>query len=308
MSGAVGTATGMERLDAWLRRCRSAIDAPAEASLPNLFPSFPGVKSDCGFFVELASGSNLQRIVRKKDIDAIKKIESAGERVKEAVDLYYSEIEFLSQNRSVDVIVCVIPEDLYLAVEATRPPHLEETLEEGAFEREEHNFRRALKARAMHLGRPLQLIRNMSLGQNVAGQQDDASKAWNFCTALYYKSGPTVPWKLERDATDPASCCVGIAFYRSRDYRLLNTSLAQIFDELGHGVILRGAPVDLDKDNRRPHLTAAQAYELLQAALAEYRSALHTLPREWLSTSHPTSVAKSWRDVGRRFGNWGSIP
>jgi hypothetical protein len=34
----------------------------------------------------------------------------------------------------------------------------------------------------------------------------------------------------------------------------MNTSIAQIFDELGNGVILRGTPVDLDKHDQKPHL------------------------------------------------------
>jgi len=80
----------------------------------------------------------------------------------------------------------------------------------------EVNFRRALKAKAMHLGKPLQLVRAASLESNKRGQQVDATKAWNFCTALYYKSGPTIPWKLVQDDSRPSSCAVGIAFYRSR--------------------------------------------------------------------------------------------
>jgi len=97
-------------------------------------------------------------------------------------------------------------------------------------------------------------------------------------TALYYKSGPTIPWKLAQDASKPSSCAVGIAFYRSRDYQTLNTSLAQIFDELGNGLILRGTPVDINKDDRIPRLSSQQAYDLLTAALNEYRIALSNFP------------------------------
>ena len=130
----------------------------------------------------------------------------------------------------------------------------------------------------MSLRRPLQLIREATLKSNAVGQQDDATKAWNFCTAMYYKFAPTVPWKLARDITDPASCGVGIAFYRSRDYQTLGTSLAQIFDELGNGLILRGTPVQIGKHDRRPHLSAQQSYELLLAAMTEYRRALYSFP------------------------------
>ena len=130
----------------------------------------------------------------------------------------------------------------------------------------------------MHLGKPLQLMKELSLDSNPKTQQDDATKAWNFCTALYYKANQTVPWKLTTNINRPSICFVGIGFYRSRDKKVLNTSLAQIFDELGNGVILRGTPVNIDKNDRQPHLTEQQAYELLERALGEYEFALSNSP------------------------------
>ena len=205
-------------------------------------------------------------------------IENRTERVNQAIEYYYEHIKFLAQNRHVDVIVCVIPESLYKVI-ATEDRSGEETLEEDEPKYEELNFRRALKARSMQHGKPLQLIRQVSLDETKeAGQQDDATKAWNFCTALYYKSGPTIPWKLEQDSARATSCAVGISFYRSRDRQTLRTSLAQIFDELGNGLILRGTPIEIDKNDRVPRLSAEQAHDLLIAALNEYRVALRTFP------------------------------
>lgn len=130
----------------------------------------------------------------------------------------------------------------------------------------------------MHLGKPLQLLREQSLKTNRKDQQADCVKAWNLCTALYYKSGPVVPWQLKQRRARFTTCAVGIAFYRSRDYSITNTSLAQLFDEIGTGIILRGTPVDLGKDDRIPHLKEQQAYDLLKAALNEYRIALKNYP------------------------------
>ena len=53
---------------------------------------------------------------------------------------------------------------------------------------------------------------------------------------------------------------------------------AQIFDELGNGLILRGTPVDVDKEDRVPRLTSQQAYDLLSSAMNEYRIALRNYP------------------------------
>lgn len=276
--GAVGTATCIESFDRWMTKCASEIAAPDNARQPNLRVAFPGMGLGHGFDAKLVFSQDLARPLKKSDVDEIVAIADRRTRLTKAIELYYEHIKFLSQNRPVDVVVCVIPEALFKLISTDERGPVEESLEASVEVAAELNFRRALKARAMHLGKPLQLVRAVSLESNKKGQQDDATKAWNFCTALYYKAGPRVPWKLLTDDKRPSSCAVGIAFYRSRDRQVLNTSLAQIFDELGNGLILRGTPVDMSRDDRIPHLSANQAYDLLTAALNEYRVALRTYP------------------------------
>lgn len=276
--GAVGDTAGLEALDAWLDRCRGPVAAAQKARQPRLFPDFCGMKPGMGFDVELVYDSGLTRDLRSATLAKVIGIPSFAERVAKAVDLFYNEARFLAEHRAVDVIVCVVPDALHQAIAMRGSEQAEETLDATVDVSGEVNFRRALKAKAMHLGRPLQLIRQSSLNPNAKGQQDAATKAWNFCTALYYKAGPTVPWKLKSAATRPSSCAVGIAFYRSRDYNSLNTSLAQVFDELGHGLILRGTPVDISQVDRNPHLSETQAKELLHRAMDEYRVAMSTVP------------------------------
>ena len=41
------------------------------------------------------------------------KLASRAERVERAVELYYEQIRFLAENRSVDVIVCVMPNEMF---------------------------------------------------------------------------------------------------------------------------------------------------------------------------------------------------
>jgi hypothetical protein len=275
--GAVGDSKSLEALAAWVARCAEPIARNAEARQPHLFTDFCGVRKGVGFDSQLVFHEELSRPLRNIDVDGVVKESTFKARVEKAVELYYENIRFLAENRHVDVIVCVLPERLHTAVASEREGDAEETLEASHDVTGEMNFRRALKAKAMHLAKPLQLVREVSLMPGAKGQQDDATKAWNFATALYYKSGPTVPWKLTQS---PArlTCAVGIAFYRSRDYQSVNTSLAQIFDELGHGLILRGTPVDFSKDDRTPRLTADQAKQLLERALGEYRLAMKTAP------------------------------
>ena len=277
--GAVGTSDTLSRLMGWLDRCSGAIPPPMDSKQPNLYPGFCGFNSESGFGANLVLTEEITRSFNNSDINKIIKIDSRNDRVNEAVEMYYQQVKFLAQNRPVDMIVCIIPSRLYnkIAIEEQEP--IEETVtDEEPEDIIETNFRRALKARTMHLGKPLQLMKELSLESNPKSQQDDATKAWNFCTALYYKANQTVPWKLITNSNRPSICFVGVGFYRSRDRKVLNTSLTQIFDELGNNVILRGTPVDIDKDDRQPHLTTEQAYELLKRALSEYRIALNNSP------------------------------
>lgn len=275
--GGVGTSQCNDLLASWIDRCKGLIAAPSDAKQENLRLPFSGFNLNSGYKADLTFSSDQSKTIKNAEIKAIVKMGNRTERINKAIDLYYEGIKFLAQNRHVDVIVCVIPDDLYKVVSSESPPGEEMLGEEEVYE--ELNFRRALKAKAMHLSKPLQLIRQASLDPTKKGdQQDDATKAWNFCTALYYKSGPTIPWKLKRDEGKGTSCAVGIAFYRSRDRKTLSTSLAQIFDELGNGLILRGTPVEIDKNDRTPRLTEEQAHNLLKAALSEYRVALGNYP------------------------------
>lgn len=277
--GGVGTSDNLDALARWLGKCSKPIQANPERKQPNLFPPFCGFSKDRGFKAELIFEEEITRELYNSNIRRILKIKTRNKKVEEAVDLYYRQVKFLAQNRVVDVIVCVIPDNLYDEISTIKSKPVEDTIEdEEPDDIYETNFRRALKAKTMHLGKPLQLVRELTLKSNPKSQQDDATKAWNFSTALYYKANKTVPWKLITNVNKPAACFVGIGFYRSRDRKVLHTSLAQIFDELGNNVVLRGTPVEIDKNDRRPHLTDRQAYNLLKQALMEYEVALSTSP------------------------------
>jgi hypothetical protein len=273
--GAVGTSDCLAKLGCWLDRCSQPI--PAQAENDRLHPAFCGFNQEVGFRAELVLVEEITRSLNRSELKRIKQIKDRGERITGAVELYYRQVEFLARHRVVDVIVCIIPNELHDCIAKEAAPSLEESIEEERDDLYEYNFRRALKAKSMHLGRPLQLLRELSMESSVKSQQDDATKAWNLCTALYYKANQTVPWKLVTNINRPAVCFAGIGFYRSRDRKALHTSLAQVFDELGNGVILRGTPVDL-KDDRKPHLSSEQAYNLLKRALREYETALNTSP------------------------------
>jgi hypothetical protein len=99
--------------------------------------------------------------------------------------------------------------------------------------------------------------------------QDEATRAWNFFVALYYKGGG-IPWRLIRDQAALSSCYVGIGFYRSLDEQHMFSSAAQVFDERGYGQIVRGAAAVIDKDDRTPHLSVEDSALILKRSLGAF--------------------------------------
>lgn len=276
--GAISTSDNLSKFAGWIDRCSRPIPQKAETAQPELFRDFCGFNRETGYSADLVLGEEITRSLSNSDIKAVLEIRNREERINAAVDLFFRQVKFLAQNRVIDVIVCIIPTKLYEKISKEEYEPAESKLDDEEVEHLETNFRRLLKAKTMHLGKPIQIMRELSLESNPKTQQDDATKAWNFSTAIYYKANQTIPWKLITNINRPSVCYVGIGFYRSRDKKSLRTSLAQIFDELGNGVILRGTPVRVTKDDPIPHLSDEQAYELLKQALNEYEMALDTSP------------------------------
>ena len=149
-------------------------------------------------------------------------------------------------------------------------------------------FYDVLKARSMSLGVPIQMIRPQSYDpaqkrfqtrrpERQRTTQDEATRAWNFHTALYYKAGGT-PWRLHQAPSDLTTCYVGVSFYKAAEGDRLMTSMARVFNELGDGVIVRGSAAVLDKDDWQPHLHRDDSDKLLRDALSAYRREHRTLP------------------------------
>ncbi len=68
-------------------------------------------------------------------------------------------------------------------------------------------------------------------------------------------------------------------FYKSRDKKSTQTSIAQIFNELGKGIILRGEEIVKPKFDKTPHLSEVQAHNLLHLSLKEYYEAVKQPPK-----------------------------
>lgn len=280
--GLIGESESLEKLLEWLEITKTEIKAK-QSKQPFLFTSFCGFNNETGFKSEITYDDTYIRKIKSSELNRIFRDQTELEdRIDDVVELYLSEIKFLAKNKSPDVILCVLSEDLVNKITISEDDLIEEedegdsTGEEEKKTKKELNFRRQLKARSFKYNVPIQIVRDRILKPN-SSMQDPATIAWNFYTAIYYKASGT-PWALIKD-TNSIVCYAGISFYKSRDKLSTQTSLAQIFNELGKGIILRGEPIDFKKSDRTPHLNEEQAYRLLDKALKEYYDAIKTTPQ-----------------------------
>lgn len=287
--GIVGSTETVEGAVQWLHRCSVGLPAK-EGRQPNLFPPFPGLGSDSPFRCEFVTSSDLQRSIPTRELERLVAIPGTAEVTRAIVDYLVGEIASLADRSAPPNVVLVsLPiEFIQRTVNAKEPTADAEedstdTGDEGAKTADEPNldFRGMLKAACMALHIPIQIMWPSTFDDTfkiprkikdaVDRQvQDDATRAWNMFTALYYKAGG-LPWRLARDSTQYRASYVGISFYRSIEGDRVNTSTAQMFDERGEGLILRGGRAVESSEDRRPHLTEEDAHSLLSNSLAVFR-------------------------------------
>jgi len=140
------------------------------------------------------------------------------------------------------------------------------------------DFRRQIKARVMELEMPIQIIRESTLALEATERRFGSrpltplsDRAWNLCTALYYKSGGK-PWKLA-DVRNGV-CYVGVSF-KNTETNHNACSAAQMFLNDGDGVVFLGDEGRWYSEKRGEyHLNRESAFRLLSGVLNTYK-ALH---------------------------------
>lgn len=292
--GLIGSNESVEGVRLWLERCRAEISAKSSKTSPdqpnklyNLFTRFPGFSLDGSFRSELILHDTFCRQFSNDNLEEICRLPERNERVTRTVDLFMEEIRYLAQYRDSKVILCAVPLSLLNAMgpQEIADDEAEET--PAAIATTQLDFHDMLKACAMQQYRKaIQIIlpptydkskRGLSKFGRPRELQDEATRAWNIHTALYYKADG-VPWRLPRESTELTVCYVGVSFYRSLDQSALLTSVAQVFNERGEGVVVRGGPAAVSKEDRQPHLPEDAAHDLVKQALARYHEVHKTLP------------------------------
>ena len=283
--GFVGPDADLSGARGWLQRAREPIAAKEAKTWrqANLFPEFPGFNQDQAFRSMLVFEERTQRPISAKVLRRLRGLTPAA-AVQAAVEAYLAEIEWLALNERCDVIVCTRPE--VLDETAVSPEEVDE--DEQVADTPPPllpDFHDQLKAAALRFGQPLQIMRPRTGGEKAKpppgvkrrAVQDEATRAWNLHTALYYKAGGA-PWRLVRSYADTTTCYLGISFYRSANQQSVHTSVAQLFNEKGEGMVVSGGPAAVLKDDRAPHLSEADSHDLVTRALDAYRSEHLTFP------------------------------
>lgn len=284
-AGIVGSPESIEGVANWIGRCRGEIPAKS-SNYPYLFPKFPGCNPDTNLNFAVEVGTTCFREILDSQVASLLGNPSRAAAVEDVAKLFLSEIEYLASSQKVQVIICAPPAVLFKFF-AEEPTGADEPAPNSGAEGVP-DFHDWLKAHAMRAGVPIQVVwpSTYDESQTIAKArrpkekrqlQDEATRAWNFHLALYYKAGG-VPWRMSRSATDMTTLYVGVSFYRALEKTRLQTSMAQVFNERGEGVIVRGGTATLSKDDLQVHLDSPTANSLMDGALSQYRREHFTMP------------------------------
>ena len=315
--GIVGTKETIDECKHWIQKCQGEI--PAKKANSSLFQAFPGFTKVFG--CELRVLNECVELIVRDEVKAVLDIVDYQQRVKTAAKLFTKKLyNYLGREPRPQVVICALPQgiidscsterqgdfaarikltprekeiidiirDHHKTGQQTLIPFQEEDIER-AFEAS--NLRRLIKAEAMLLNIPTQLARPRTFKTNVsdASLQDEATRAWNFSVAVYYKA-EGYPWKLA--GMENGTCYVGVAFYKDPPDSKGNmkSSVAQVFTHTGEGLVLKGSRAIIDVVTGSPHLNEAGAYQLITNVLKEYENQMHQLPRRLVI--HKTSRYK----------------
>jgi hypothetical protein len=280
--GFVGTDETIGSLTDWFEKCEHEIPGKSTKH-PRLNPSFPGFAKNHSFHSKLVWSPHEFRTVSIPD--ELKK-GSFNEVVEKVVDLYVEEIDQVIEKSGANIVLCAPPiEHLKIVTHVPGSTEPGPTLSEQEEPPEKkpttrYEFHDLLKAKTLRLRIPLQHILPATYDESKSAalkkikhrdQQDEATRAWNIFTAIYYKSRG-IPWRMTRDDADVKTCYLGVSFFRTLDKQRVYASSAQVFNELGEGVIVRGGRAYEHKEDQQIHLDSSGAYNLIKMALDAFKS------------------------------------
>lgn len=280
--GVIGTEETVAGFTDFLAETARGIESESK-QLINLNPDFPGLGNQNPFRCKFEVPSDATIALSHRQVSEIKKIGRHDDAVRHAVTLISAQLSALMESSAKpDVIVLALPVPLIEKLVNAKSEDIAEGSDEEESGSDTLNFRDLLKAKNLHLDVPTQIVwpdtwddaakipRKVKRESNRQTQAK-ATRAWNLLNALFYKAGK-VPWRLLPDQAEYRTSFLGIGFYRDLDGQQLWTSTAQMFDERGRGLILRGARAQTETKGRHPYLTAADIGDLVTQSVAAYKA------------------------------------
>jgi hypothetical protein len=219
--------------------------------------------------------------------------------VTEAVTLYMAAARSLIETGRCRVVVCARPDELEeeaVPATPTQPDDDEDPADEATYQQLKRriDFHDLLKARGLTLPVPSR----SSAGRPGRARSPRTAHGSGRCKMRRPARGTCTPRCTTRQAGRPgvspgastnlATCYIGVSFYRTPDESALHTAVAQIFNERGDGVVVRGGAARVSKVDKQPHLNQHDSHRLLLDALTEYRRTHGHLPARIVL--HKTSV------------------
>ncbi|TCA82499.1 argonaute/piwi family protein [Rhizobium leguminosarum] len=251
---------------------------------PNMHPDFPGLGNQNPFRCKFEIADGATATVTQSKIDRIRKEPDHQKAVEMAVEEIYQQLLAIdeSSNRP-NVAIVALPVSLIERVWNAKADGGGTVEREDSSGSDAPNFRGMLKARAMHLSFPIQIVWEDALDEktiiprkvkesSARKIQDEADRTWNLLTSLYYKGSGRIPWRRMPQEGEFSACYIGISFYREAGGQQLFTSAAQMFDERGRGFILKGRRAQTETRGRHPYMTQEDARDLVQDVLTAYKN------------------------------------
>jgi hypothetical protein len=254
-----------------------------------LWPHFPGFEET--FHAELSAEPAWVEELDTLDLKNAATERDDHKRIFEVVSIFINRMKAANVSEtSARVFVVVVPDFVYTNCRAVsrfpgghghRISKREQRLRPlmldffEAYEPEQYSwsldFRYQIKARAMDLGIPVQIVRESTLRLAGPGRRGGwrqltplSDRTWNLSSALYNKSGGK-PWKL--NSAREGVCHIGVSF---KDTDVPNTvcNFAQIFGDDGDGLVALGDEGDWASPRKGEyHLSKENAARLLFSAL-----------------------------------------
>ena len=298
--GIVGTPQGIRRCKSWLYKISRPVYHPTRDIAKPFFPGFEevfGITMNLNAIPELSVDENLLKLFYRYDDPHV--------RVSEIVELYLEQLlEYIKQGERIPKLwFVVIPDIVYTLCRPKSRNPSENVIHvgisdpyfrrmEGWFEDEEYrkwreaykyenHFHNQLKIKLLKHRLVTQIVKEKTIAyheypslserQTTVLKGFETAKAWNLCTAIYYKIGG-LPWKLGDIRREV--CYIGLSFKQDRQNPDVRHACcaAQMFLDSGNGTVFRGriGPY-YNPHTKEYHLTKENARELLSLALASFK-------------------------------------